>query len=1441
MGISAMRLNDTLYVAATSLSIALAACFFIAASVRLWCLRSKRPLIYPYVKQARKLISIVLYAALQLASLVLWAKNGGRYSQLSAVSFGLTFAAAGMMLCLSHREYTRNVRPSSVLEVYLLLQALSDITRTCTLWLASDATSLKIFMTTITANILLLFAQEAWGKSPQIFNEKQYDNRPEQMSGIANRAVFFWLNRLLLLGARGRLEYDDLFELADSMKSNNLHDAFKLEYKKRQNKASHAALVTIGVVLKWPILVTAIPRVLSLALTLCQPLLTEQLLQYLAKSDDTVPLPYGQSLIGAYALLYVGLAIFTGLYWYLHFRALTMIRGCLVSSISWKVIHLDMVQIDDPSASITLMSTDIQQITLGLTNFHELWANTIQVGIAAYLLERQIGVACVMPIGIAVLCTLASTKISAWSSLRQKKWMQAIEARIKITASLLSSAKGIKMRGLMTIFSDQIQHLRWLELQCASRFRKTIVCTLVFAYIPSLLGPAITFLVFILQSHAKGRSFDAARAFTSLTTLIILTQPLSSTLQSLPLLAAAVASFGRIDKFLASEEHVDNRVYARDTANSLGSRSLPSGSGDEDQVELQTETHPEKSPIIPHRHQIILCTSNAAIGWSAAQTPVLRNISVSIPQGLLTCVTGPVACGKTTLCRALAGELGCQSGEIQMYAPATDVAFCDQVPWLINGSIKKNIVGYSDFDARWYDTVLGACALREDLNNMSEGSDTIVGSGGAALSGGQKQRVALARAIYARKSIIILDDVLSGLDARASQQIFDQAIGPTGIARKYGATVILASHAGPHLSQADHIIAIGVHGDAATEGSYEGVIPKVLLNTPPPDLQTSGDLAISSSPAQAAKGSEALQASILKHDTDMEADRAIHAYYFKAAGLWVLLLLFVLAVAEAGFYVFPTYWLQIWTKQSNANNIRYWGVYFALQCLALIFLAAIAYHTVIILVTRTSSILHRRLIDTVARAQWHFLSSANGGTILNHFSQDLQLIDDDLPFAFLNLILTAFFAIGQSILVIASFPWSAVAFGGCIIILYALQRFYLRTSRQLRLLDLDAKSPIYSHYLETLKGLPTLRAFGWAEQAFEASQTLLDQSQQPAYLLPMVQRWLNFVLDVVVACLAVIVATVAVTQKSQQGLTGVAITQIMSIGIMMQSAVKSWTVFEISLGAIARIKTFVETTPVEHDTYLTTVPASWPDGRVELRNVTAAYNCVSSKNPSVTLRNVSLVLESGKKIGLCGKTGSGKSSLLQTILQLLHKEEGTILIDGIDLDGVHPDVIRDRINSIPQEPTALPGTVRKNLDPCNTHSDEELITAIQKVGLAHLLEGQLSLSTDFNHSMLSSGEWQLFALASAILRKSTIVLIDEATSQVDEDFERRIQEVIRNEFRSSTVITVAHRLEGLLDYDLIAVLDRGEIVELGSPQTLLSQDSQFRRMVEISKRGNQSG
>ncbi|PQE11587.1 ABC multidrug transporter protein [Rutstroemia sp. NJR-2017a WRK4] len=837
----------------------------------------------------------------------------------------------------------------------------------------------------------------------------------------------------------------------------------------------------------------------------------------------------------------------------------------------------------------------------------------------------------------------------------------------------------------------------------------------------------------------------------------------------------------------------------------------PSVSGD---IELRPL---QRFPGIFQEAKVVV--RDGEFGWSLDQSNTLVNLNLSL-QSQLTVIVGPSGGGKSTFLKALLGETLSSKGFV--YTASNEIAFCDQVAWIQNKSLRDNIIGDLLFDGTWYNTVVTACALNTDFARLALGDMTLVGSKGVALSGGQKQRLAIARAVYARKRIAIFDDVLSGLDNGTEDQVFENIFGSMGLLRRENTTVVLATHAEVHRAAAADYVVVLEKGRVIQQGTYE------QLNSVPGYVQSLNieDRKKSTMPAEAdlpskepeekdAAADPVAESSAPNNDSDRKiGDLDVYKYYIRSIG-WVSCVLFVIYITISTIFssAMPFLWLNWWAEASTkepVHSLGYWLGFYLLFA----FLAGVATFVVSYLnmVTKSSNNLHEEILGAAMQ-----------------FSQDMQLVDLTLPSALANTSYQIGAAIAMGILTCVATKYIAAIVPFICVVLFYVQRFYLRTSRQLRIMDIEAKAPLYSHFIESLNGLATIRAFGWSSNAIRANTELLDRSQRPYYLLFCIQRWLTLVLDLSVACIAIILMglTVALKNRISPGLLGIALVNIMEFGIVLSLLISSWTLLETSLGGIARIKSFATYTPCEDlEAENQTPPPNWPSrGDVSFNNISASYSTNSASAP--VLNNINFSATHAAKVGIVGRTASGKSSLLLTLFRMLDLTQGSIIIDGIDISTLPRHEIRSRLTVLPQDPFFLIGTVRLNADPLGKKSDDEIISALVKVGLWETIRENGGLDAWIGGSgsgeFLSEGQKQLFCLAGAILRKSKILVLDEATSRIDPQTDAKMQELIRKEFHDCTIIAVAHRLDGLVDFDQIVVLDKGRVVRMGVPSEILGR------------------
>ncbi|KAE8445934.1 hypothetical protein EG329_012713 [Mollisiaceae sp. DMI_Dod_QoI] len=1299
---------------------------------------------------------------------------------------------------------------------------------------------------------------------------------PEETRGIFGLSAYTWLNPTFLRGYTKILTLKDLPPLDRRMSTEALQTRLKHDLGTAYSKQKKSSLMqnlakTLGASLLLPIPA----RVALIGFRFCQPFLINTLLDYLQRPVDNSSNNDGYGLIGAAILIYSGIAVSTSIYWYFHERALCMSRSTLAGAVYIKTTEMKLSGAGD-SAALTLMSTDVERIRLGFLNLHEFWANSIEVALASWLLERQLGIAFVAPLVVVIVCITCAAFVNRFTRRRQKAWMNKIQKRVGLTANVISNMKHLKISGLASPVERLIQNMRVDELETASKFRTVYIIVITFGYAPLALCPVITFAV-------TARTLDVATIFTSVSYLLLLADPLTYLFQNTPNLVAAFTCLERIEAFLMEEPRVDSRSAK------LDSSTAESGVGDSGHGD------------VTEKPNSIMNISNGSFGWEAGKMS-LKNINLDIQTSKLTMIVGPVASGKSTLCKVLLGEMPASQGLVKMNAKTSlqKVGYCDQTPYLSNASIKDNIVGFSLFNELRYIDVLEAARLASDLSLLPEGDRTKVGSNGINLSGGQRQRVSLARALYLDTDFFVFDDVLSGLDADTEEQVFTRVFGPNGLLRRRNATVVLSTHSIRHLPSADYIIALGADGSIIEQGSFQALIANekyiqsLDINTAA-DSRSYVDLASINSKAQVPSSfhqdpvTEIVASSYLDEKDRMLGDSTVYRYYLSSLGKRSITAFVVFGLGWGFFYNWGNVWLKFWSEDAGSatpshSNSFYIGLYalFQLSYLGSMFFSfLICFRTMIEV---SGSKLHKAALKTVISAPLKFFTSTDTGLVTNLFSQDMTLIDNELPIAVTNLACDIANALGMAAVIATSSPYLAITYPFIFVLLYGIQKFYLRTSRQLRLLDLEAKSPLYTHFLDTIRGVATFRAFGWVQNGIDLNSRLLDTSQRPTYLLAMVQRWLGFALQTVVAILAIVVVTLATQLRTSTGLTGASLVTLMTFGDILNYIIRWYTQIETSIGAVSRLKNFSEKVKPETLEGEDVVPPElWPlQGGIEIRGVSASYSAEyiaseqsnSSENiiegsTNLALNNLNISIKPGEKVAICGRSGSGKSSILLLLLRLLDPllpSSWNITIDDIGLHKIDRSTLRQRIIAVPQDPVFLPdgSSFMSNLDPFTSSAEDECQRVLETVGLWTLVDQRGGLGAGMSAGTLSQGQKQLFSLARALLRRRIrlrahdaefgvavganekgvvarcggILLLDEVSSSVDQETDRLMQRIILEEFENYTVVMVSHRLEMVMNFDIVLVMGKGSIIESGRPGQLMEKEGgSFRELWMIGRKG----
>ncbi|PYI35212.1 P-loop containing nucleoside triphosphate hydrolase protein [Aspergillus indologenus CBS 114.80] len=1393
------------------LSIGPSAIFLLVVPWRIWSLYAENIKTVANKAHWRKLAVAVCLVGLQLASVVEWARHNLIRTALPAIVLSLLDSIC--ITVLTALEHDRSLRPSSLLSIYLLLSTLFDAVQVRTLFIRHYPSPLPALAAASVALKLVLLTLEAQSKRKYLKSPFRVTS-PESTSGIFARTVFWWLNGLFLRGFRKLLTVEDLFPTDEDLNSSRLGRRIRRAWGKYQSSRTRSLIYATVISLRWAILRTIFPRLCLIGFSYAQTFFIQRAIEHLHRPDTQLTRNENYGLIGAAALIYGGIAISTVHYKHQLFRMITMFRGAAVAL----VYDHTMVLADGPrddSAAVTLMSTDVDMIARSLEQISETWARLVEIAIGIWLLERQLGAVCVAPILVILLCTSVQTYMATFMPARQKVWVGAIQRRVSIISTALRSMKSVKMLGLSETLATILQAQRGRELNLSRDFRWLIVWLNVVASLPQMCASLVTFAAFVIRAKLDhSDTLSTVQAFTSLAIISLITSPALQLLASIPAVTAALGAFDRIHKFLIcpsvefspSEDDIDHET--------------DSSSGNGSMVELKA-LEPKAQP---NSDQIVLQMTGAYIHPIPGSDFCLADINLTIKRGTVTMLNGPVGSGKSTLLKAALGELPCERGTITR--ARRDAGYCSQNPWLQNTTIRNNICGYLEMDVKWYKEVLRVCALDQDISRMPQGDQSVVGSGALKLSGGQKQRLAIARAIYSRKGLLVLDDALSAVDMKTARYVLEACFGSNGVCRKIGTTVIMAIHTDQHSHFANHIVMLNSNGRIEKQGSVQslGLISQSTTHATEASSETPTAQDEGGDKSASTKKVETLTVDDVADIARRTGDVAVYTYYMRAIGWPSILGACLIIVVHTFSSTFLQVWLELFTNDDGQKAAQFIGIYVLLAVAASGSQGLMIWQIMIKIVIKSGLELHRVLVRTVVDAPMHFFAGVDSGVILNRFSQDMTLVDAVLPTMAFGTVLSVAQCFAQVALISLGSSYMAVTIIPCFLVLYCAQKVYLRTSRQLRFLDLEARSPLYTLFVETLEGLSTIRGLGWQRPFVAECLRRLDDSQKPYYLLYCIQRWLNVVLDLLVAALAVILIALATSLRdsTDPGKLGVSLTAIMAFSQTLQEVVSSWTSLETSLGAIARTRSFEMKTPSEHDARERMVPPpSWPaDGRIEINSLSASYDGTTR-----ALDGVSLSIEAGEKVMICGRTGSGKSTLISALLRLLDPLSGTIAIDGLDISTIPRNELRSRVIAIPQDLFLLPGSIRFNLDPTGRAADSTLLSALERCNLLAVVTARGGLDEELTSASLSQGEQRLFALAVALVRKwnreresaggegsGGILILDEATSGTDAATHALMQQVVDEEFRGYTVLQISHRPDEIRGVDRVVEMEDGRVV-----------------------------
>ncbi|KAG0179991.1 hypothetical protein DFQ29_001398 [Apophysomyces sp. BC1021] len=1252
---------------------------------------------------------------------------------------------------------------------------------------------------------------------PFVYNERRVIG--VDVSSIWSYLCFIWFTPLIITAQQNpNLDQTDLPELPPFYRARNLYHLLanrETSLFMRLLRANRTSLI-----------VQVFTIVTSVSLYYAPAYCMNQLLQIIQEKDINDVPSRGIIFVFALAGVIMLLEFIVGQLFYFVTSAQTRVKSMLEIEIYRKALwRTDMVGEDAENSTagtiVNLMGTDTGRITDFVAFWFNLFEAPTELAIGIYLLYGLLGNSCLLGFLVMVVMLPLNQYVSSAFSRIQNRLMEARDKRVALMNEVLQGLRQVKFFAWEDQWEKRINEAREAELNFVR-----LKC--IYQLLLNVLWESSPILVIVISfwsfTKIEGQQLTAAIGFTSIAIFNELQYALNSIPETVVQLLQAINSFKRIEAFLQ-----------------------------------ETEVPPR---LADHFKEKDLFFEDATISWSNTSEDLsniehsfpkdfmLENVNVQFPQNKLSLICGPTGSGKTLMMLSLLGETVLVKGKIYFpRIPLVDslsdipdniqpedwilnyaTAYVSQTAWLQNASIRNNILfGLPYVESRYKDTLF-ACALNKDLSIFEDGDLTEIGEKGITLSGGQKARVALARAVYSRAQNVLMDDVLSAVDAPTAKHIYRKCI--MGSLMEGRTRILITHHVQLCLTEDAYLVYINdgvvvskpvaewrgseqltsilddVQGETWTTEEEEAEEEEVLLlNEPGNDCNVQ-------TPPKVLVQKEARAAGSVK--------QRIYMVYLGLIGGWSfwLILAFIVLFARI-ICILDPWWIKKWTqayKDTSAsspfvvqttshapldmtndtedqNLDFYLGMYIFIAFFGVI-VNELRYAVIFWGGLRGNRKLHAKLLRRVLRTSLRVLDVTPVGRFLNRFSNDIARLDDKIPNVMMDfsakcLIVLSSIVTVSCVLPALVIPMLVITTFGVIV-----GRKYLAVSRECKRLDSVTHSPLLTHFDETLIGIVTIRAFGATSQFMQEMLSRVDMNAKPYYFLWIANRW-------------------------------------------MFMAVRNYTSLEMSFNAVERAVDLVEIDQEAPDVTDVRPPPGWPaQGQIEVQDLEVRY----APDLQPVLKNLTFSVRAREKVGVVGRTGSGKSTLALSLFRFLEASRGSIFVDGVNIADIGTYDLRSNLTIIPQDPTLFSGTLRSNMDPFNQFSDADIFAALRRV---HLIQAstveESNVFSDLDTPVseggrnFSQGQRQLLCLARALLKRANVVLMDEATASVDFQMDKAIQKTITTEFSDCTILCIAHRLHTVIEYDRILVLDQGEIKEFASPWELLQdRETLFYKMCQNS-------
>ncbi|CAL8111765.1 unnamed protein product [Orchesella dallaii] len=1305
------------------------------------------------------------------------------------------------------------------------------------------------------------------------FHEKGLKPSPEIKANPISKLFLLWLLPLLRKGAKKDLNAEDVYKTLPANCSSRLGIAVHEEWDKErklancENRQPKLWRVVRRIIWKKYMIILIICCFDELILRTAQPLALRNFIRTFRENSDDPDVRKNQFIYaGALVICTFGHAIIYNKLTEISINMGMKMRVGVSSVIYRKILKIRKADFEHANVGklINLLSGDVSRLDQAMNLLHCFVIAPFQLAIFSYLLWNELGIACLGGVGCILFILPFQVWVGKFSMYFRNHIAKSTDERGRFLNEIIGGVRLIKMYAFEKPFATVVAKLRRKEIKF---IRRSLYLKGMFVSVRSIASKIIPFAALILYV-ALGNALTAEKAFFSISVFNIIMVAIMHRLpQAASQVGECLASLNRIEKFLLSKEGILNVSTIGKTGNLQAEAKAKNPENDNGSQEAMFEP--------------VLLMDNYSASWIESQQ-TLKNISLQLKGNKLVIVIGHVGSGKSSFLNAILTELPITTGNCQVQG---QLSYASQEAWIFPSSIRQNILCGLQMDSERYWKITKLCCLSDDLKQFPDGDLTLVGERGVVLSGGQKARVNLARAIYQNADIYLFDDPLSAVDTRVSKSLFNECI------KEYldGKLRILVTHQLQYLPFADHIIVLNREGGIWSQGTYAelknseidftSLIKREYVNE---DDSRDEEGAVINITRNGFTRRESVT-SEEKNDNKCESNGLLEGkakvpkneekkdvgsvgigtyfQYFKLGGSYIITLLLCLGFIMSQLLTNGTdYWLSLWTNSvaeidgarigatmrnlANSSDVvgdtnESWSqnFYAYVYCgLVGIFMFIVVFRSVIFFwyCMRISVNLHDLMFETVIRTPVKFFDENPSGRILNRFTKDLNHIDEQLPISFFDFISIYLALFGVITISVLSNYYTAFPSFILLVALWKIRGFYLLSARALKRLEALAKSPTFTHITMTVQGLTTIRALNAERRMLDQFEKIQDAHTAVFYMEFVAGRWFAISLEMMSAMFLAVVSFgfLFLTSSTESGNVGVALSTILGLAGGLQWGVRQSAETENYMTSVQRAFEYCNLKPEAplEKTDDTKLHQNWPNqGRICFEKVSLSYDGLHENR---VLKELNFSTAPKEKIGIVGRTGAGKSSLITALFRLT-EPDGVISIDDVAVDDIGLHTLRSKISIIPQDPVLFTGSLRYNLDPFDEFVDDQLWRVLQEVDLHDAVQS-LEYQVADGGSNFSVGQRQLVCLARAILRKNQILVLDEATANVDPATDQLVQNTIRTKFSDCTILTIAHRLQSVLDSDRIMVLDVGKIVEFDSPAVLLqNENGAFSTMMKL--------